>query len=96
MSDTNKSLLTSKNIQKFTSGDEEKLSSHGENDANHHHNKCYNVTMDLISFILAITEIFIVIWLSYSHFSHSMGLIAIAMLLPIFCNVIGVTYFLSE
>jgi hypothetical protein len=68
----------------------------GSDDDDHHGNQCCNIFLDFTSILLSVTEIGLVLYLSISHFSHSQGVIALAMLGPIFLNFVGVTYFLSK
>lgn len=62
------------------------------------HENSYNIFMDLLILILTFSEIALVLYLSIHHFldAQDKNVEAMAMLLPIALNFIGVIYFLSK
>jgi len=62
------------------------------------HQNSYNIFMDLVILIITFSEISLVLYLSIHHFldANDKDVEAMAMLLPIALNFIGVIYFLSR
>ncbi|CAL8089666.1 unnamed protein product [Orchesella dallaii] len=54
------------------------------------------VIWSFVTFVISVTDVLVIIYLSYLHFHHSSDIIAWLMLLPILMNFIGIFTFLSD